>query len=117
VRLLSSILRVAESLDRSHAQVISGLELRDRGEDMLLELHTTNDAELELWAALRHAKPFEDLVRKPVHLEVAADHKAAAVEAPTRPAAAARNGPAPARSKAPAARTRARREAPALRRA
>src|SRR5678809_565772 len=29
VRALASILRVAESLDRSHAQVISGVELRD----------------------------------------------------------------------------------------
>ncbi len=73
VRLLSSILRVAESLDRSHAQVISGLELRDRGEDVLLQLHTTNDAELELWAALRHTKGFENRVRKPVHLEVTND--------------------------------------------
>ena len=73
VRLLSSLLSVAESLDRSHAQVISGLQLRDRGDDMLLQLHTANDAELELWAALRHAKPLEQLVRKPVRLEVAND--------------------------------------------
>ena len=36
--LLASILRVAESLDRSHAQVISGLEVRDRGEDIVLSL-------------------------------------------------------------------------------
>src|SRR5206468_8555850 len=35
VRLLSSILRLAEGLDRSHAQVISGLDVRDRGEDVL----------------------------------------------------------------------------------
>ena len=35
VRALASILRVAESLDRSHAQVVSGLEVRDRGTDML----------------------------------------------------------------------------------
>ena len=39
VRTLSSILRVAESLDRSHAQSISGLELRDRGDDALLLIH------------------------------------------------------------------------------
>jgi len=119
VRLLSSILRVAESLDRSHAQVISGLELRDRGEDMLLELHTTNDAELELWAALRHAKAFEELVRKPIHLEVApdhADHKGAAVAVATRSAAGRRRGPPPAGPETPA-RPRARRAAPALRRA
>ena len=30
VRTLASILRVAESLDRSHAQSITGLELRDQ---------------------------------------------------------------------------------------
>jgi exopolyphosphatase/guanosine-5'-triphosphate,3'-diphosphate pyrophosphatase len=70
VRLLSSLLRVAESLDRSHAQVISGLELSDRGDDMLLQIHTASDAELELWAALRHTQPFERFVRKPVHFEV-----------------------------------------------
>ena len=40
MRTLSSILRVAESLDRSHAQAISGLELRDRGDDVLLQVHT-----------------------------------------------------------------------------
>ena len=38
VRLLASILRLAESLDRSHAQVVSALELQDRGKDVLLEL-------------------------------------------------------------------------------
>jgi exopolyphosphatase / guanosine-5'-triphosphate,3'-diphosphate pyrophosphatase len=70
VRTLASILRVAESLDRSHAQVISGLEIRDRGDDMLLEIHTAADAELELWAAVRHVKPFEDVVRKPLRVEV-----------------------------------------------
>src|SRR5258705_10971523 len=39
VRTLSSILRVAESLDRSHAQSISGLEVHDRGERIVLTLH------------------------------------------------------------------------------
>jgi exopolyphosphatase/guanosine-5'-triphosphate,3'-diphosphate pyrophosphatase len=72
VRLLASILRVAESLDRSHGQVISGLELRDEGERMLLQIQTQGDAELELWATSRHLRPFEKLVRKPVRLEVVA---------------------------------------------
>jgi exopolyphosphatase/guanosine-5'-triphosphate,3'-diphosphate pyrophosphatase len=70
VRALSSILRVAESLDRSHAQVVSGLELQDRGSDMLIQLHTSSDAELELWATNRHVAPFERLLRRPVTLEV-----------------------------------------------
>ncbi len=69
VRMLASILRVAESLDRSHAQVISALELQDRGADLLLQLGTSGDAELEVWAAQTHLAPFEQLMQKPVHLE------------------------------------------------
>ena len=59
MRTLAAILRLAESLDRSHAQTITGVELHDRGDDDLLQLRTTGDAELELWAAARHAAPFE----------------------------------------------------------
>jgi exopolyphosphatase/guanosine-5'-triphosphate,3'-diphosphate pyrophosphatase len=71
VRVLASILRVAESLDRSHAQVISALELQDRGDDLLLQLRTSGDAELEIWATNRHLRPFEKLVQKPIRLEAA----------------------------------------------
>ena len=68
VRILASIVRVAESLDRSHAQVVSALELQDRGDDLLLQLKTTGDAQLEIWAASSHLEPFEKLVRKPVRV-------------------------------------------------
>jgi exopolyphosphatase/guanosine-5'-triphosphate,3'-diphosphate pyrophosphatase len=70
VRALASILRVAESLERSHSQVISRLELRDEGADVRMQLHATEDAELEVWATHRHLQPFERLVRKPVRIEV-----------------------------------------------
>ena len=62
---------MAESLDRSHTQTIAGLELRDRGADALLQIKTTGDAELEVWAANRHLQPFEALLGKPVRLEAA----------------------------------------------
>ena len=68
VRLLAAILRLAESLDRSHAQVVSGLELQDRGADMLLELRAAGDAELEVWAAQRQIEPFEAVLEKPVKI-------------------------------------------------
>ncbi|PYR69415.1 MAG: exopolyphosphatase [Acidobacteria bacterium] len=71
VKTLASILRVAESLDRSHAQPISGLEVHDRGDDFVISLHAAGDAELELWATARHLEPFEELVKKPVRLEMA----------------------------------------------
>ncbi|HKC57109.1 MAG TPA: Ppx/GppA phosphatase family protein [Vicinamibacterales bacterium] len=71
VKTLASILRVAESLDRSHAQPISGLEVHDRGDDIVISLHAAGDAELEVWATGRHLEPFEELVGKPVRLEMA----------------------------------------------
>jgi exopolyphosphatase/guanosine-5'-triphosphate,3'-diphosphate pyrophosphatase len=62
--------RLAESLDRSHAQSITGIEVHDRGDDDLLQLRTSGDAELELWAATRHAAPFERMTGKPIRFEV-----------------------------------------------
>ena len=69
VRTLAAILRLAESLDRSHSQVVSGLELHDRGDDDLLQIRATGDAELELWSAARHAGPFERMTGKPLRVE------------------------------------------------
>jgi exopolyphosphatase / guanosine-5'-triphosphate,3'-diphosphate pyrophosphatase len=71
VKTLASILRVAESLDRSHAQPILGLEVHDRGDDIVISLHASGDAELEVWATGRHLEPFEELVGKAVRLEMA----------------------------------------------
>jgi exopolyphosphatase/guanosine-5'-triphosphate,3'-diphosphate pyrophosphatase len=70
VKVLSAILRLAESLDRSHSQVITGIDLHDRGDDALLQVRTSGEAELESWAATRHAAPFEKLIGKPLHIEV-----------------------------------------------
>src|SRR5439155_27187969 len=67
---LAAILRLAESLDRSHAQTVASVDLHDRGEDGLLQIRTAGDAELELWAAGRHAQPFERLLAKPLRFEV-----------------------------------------------
>ena len=83
VRTLASILRVAESLDRSHAQPISGLEVHDRGDGIVISLHANGDAELEVWATSRHLEPFEQVVKKPVRLEMA-DDEATRPRAPRR---------------------------------
>ena len=92
VKVLSSIVRLAEGLDRSHVQVLDSISLANRGDDYLMQLRTNGDAELELWAAGRHVEPFEEMLGKPVRFEVA--------PAPTR----AKRAPARA-EKAPAART------------
>jgi exopolyphosphatase/guanosine-5'-triphosphate,3'-diphosphate pyrophosphatase len=73
IRTLAALLRLAESLDRSHSQTIAAIDLHDRGEDALLQLRTSGDAELELWAAARHAAPFEALIGKPLRVAVSRD--------------------------------------------
>ena len=76
VKALSAMVRLAEGLDRSHAQALEGIDLYPRGDDYLARLRTTGDAELELWAAHRHVAPLERLLGKPVRFEVAgADYK------------------------------------------
>jgi len=86
VRWLSAILRLAEGLDRSHAQAITGLALRDRGDDALLQIRTTGDAELEVWAANRHSTPFEALLGKPLRLEVSREAVPEITSVPAPPA-------------------------------
>jgi exopolyphosphatase/guanosine-5'-triphosphate,3'-diphosphate pyrophosphatase len=90
VRTLASILRVAESLDRSHSQSISRLELRDRGDDLLIQIHTQGDAELELWATNRHLEPYEKLVGRKIQLELASEGRPKPDTTKTRKSGASR---------------------------
>ena len=69
VKVLASCVRLAEGLDRSHAQVIDSVHLVDRGDDVLMQLRSAGDAELELWAAARHVEAFADMVGRPVRFE------------------------------------------------
>jgi exopolyphosphatase/guanosine-5'-triphosphate,3'-diphosphate pyrophosphatase len=71
VRVLSAIVRLAEGLDRSHAQALAGIDLFPRSDDYLARLRATGDAELELWAAHRHVAPLERELDKPIRFEVA----------------------------------------------
>jgi exopolyphosphatase/guanosine-5'-triphosphate,3'-diphosphate pyrophosphatase len=71
VKALSAMVRLAEGLDRSHSQALAGLDLYPRGDDYLVRLRATGDAELELWAAHRHVAPFEQMLGKPLRFEVA----------------------------------------------
>jgi exopolyphosphatase/guanosine-5'-triphosphate,3'-diphosphate pyrophosphatase len=71
VRTLSAMVRLAEGLDRSHSQALAGVDLFPRGDDYLVRLRTTGDAELELWAANRHAAPLEAVLERPLRFEVA----------------------------------------------
>jgi len=71
VKLLGAMLRLAEGLDRSHAQVIGAIEVTDTPDGLLVRLRTGDDPELELWAAQRHAAPLADLLDRPIRFEAA----------------------------------------------
>jgi exopolyphosphatase/guanosine-5'-triphosphate,3'-diphosphate pyrophosphatase len=71
VRVLGAIVRLAEGLDRSHAQVISQLDVRDDEEGLRIRLHPQGDPELELWAADRHASALAALFGTTIHFELA----------------------------------------------
>jgi exopolyphosphatase/guanosine-5'-triphosphate,3'-diphosphate pyrophosphatase len=70
VRALAAMLRLAEGLDRSHAQVVTSLDVVPRGEAYLIRLRAAGDAELELWAAHRHGTPLEQVLRRSLRFEV-----------------------------------------------
>jgi exopolyphosphatase/guanosine-5'-triphosphate,3'-diphosphate pyrophosphatase len=86
VKRLSAMVRLAEGLDRSHAQALAGIDLYPRGDDYLARLRATGDAELELWAAHRHVAALEKMLGKPIRFEVAGnDYLARGAEAPAPP--------------------------------
>jgi exopolyphosphatase/guanosine-5'-triphosphate,3'-diphosphate pyrophosphatase len=75
VRVGSAMLRMAESLDRSHGQVVAQVELQPAGDRYRLVLRAHGPAELERWAAARYAAPLEKLLGKTVTFEaVDVDH-------------------------------------------
>jgi exopolyphosphatase/guanosine-5'-triphosphate,3'-diphosphate pyrophosphatase len=70
VRTLAAMLRLAEGLDRSHAQIVAALDVVPRGNAYLIRLRAAGDAELELWAAHRHGAELERALHRPLRFEV-----------------------------------------------
>jgi exopolyphosphatase/guanosine-5'-triphosphate,3'-diphosphate pyrophosphatase len=73
VRWLGAFVRLAEGLDRSHGQVVRGLDADVADDRVTLRLRTGGDAELELWAAGQNAAPLADLLETEIHFEAVAD--------------------------------------------
>ncbi len=72
VRTLAAIVRVAESLDRSHQHSVASLEIVPGAQDYLVRLKPDGDTELEVWAAQRNAAPLAKALRRVIRFEVAA---------------------------------------------
>ena len=68
VRWLSAMLRVAESLDRSRAQLVERITLTEHDEGWTLQVIGRADLELEVWAAQRHVEPLAEELGWPVRI-------------------------------------------------
>src|SRR5436190_4599179 len=75
VRTLAAMLRLAEGLDRSHAQIVTALDVVPHGNEFRIRLKAAGDAELELWAAHRHGEPLERVLHRPLRFEVSGRQK------------------------------------------
>ena len=72
VRLLSAFVRVAEGMDRSHAQVVDDVSVADEGDGLVVRATATGDAELEEWAAQRFVAPLAEELGCPVRVDIQA---------------------------------------------
>jgi exopolyphosphatase/guanosine-5'-triphosphate,3'-diphosphate pyrophosphatase len=68
VRWLSAMLRVAESLDRSRAQLVERLTLTQHDDGWRMRVTGQADLELEVWAAQRNVGPLSEELGRPVEV-------------------------------------------------
>jgi len=68
VRVLASILRVADSLDRSHRHVVKDLAVECTKKEVLVKLTVGGPAEMEMWAATEKADMFHKTFRRTLKL-------------------------------------------------
>jgi exopolyphosphatase/guanosine-5'-triphosphate,3'-diphosphate pyrophosphatase len=69
VTILSAMLRIAETLDRSRHGVIRGIEVRERLGEIRIKVQAVGDAELEVWAAHKQEKALEEALDRKVRIE------------------------------------------------
>lgn len=77
VKVLGSLLRIADALDRSQFSVVQTVDVT-LGKKITIQLHVSGDAELEVWAARGRADLFEKVFQRAVQFEVLAPEEGAA---------------------------------------
>ena len=68
VTLLTPLLRIADSLDRSHEQRVSGIDVQLKNDIMTVSLESAVDLDLELWAVERVADAFRETYQMSISL-------------------------------------------------
>jgi len=65
VKVLASLLRIADGLDRTHFSLVQNVRVQF-GKQITIEVQLTGDAEMELWAAKNRADLFEQVFHRQV---------------------------------------------------
>jgi exopolyphosphatase / guanosine-5'-triphosphate,3'-diphosphate pyrophosphatase len=65
VKILASLLRIADGLDRTHFSLVQAVHVKLR-KQITIDVHLAGDAEMELWAAKSRADLFEQVFRRQV---------------------------------------------------
>jgi exopolyphosphatase/guanosine-5'-triphosphate,3'-diphosphate pyrophosphatase len=68
ITFLTPLLRMADSLDRSHEQRVAGIEVHVRNGSMTVALESKVDLDLEMWAVERIADSFRSIYQMPLLL-------------------------------------------------
>ncbi len=68
ILLLTPLLRIADSLDRSHEQRVADLRVQLRNGSVAIALESGRDPDLEIWAAERVADSFRETYQLPLTL-------------------------------------------------
>lgn len=68
ITLLVPLLRIADSLDRSHEQRVSDVQVQLRNGAVTLALNSQPDPDLEIWAAERVADSFRETYQRQIQL-------------------------------------------------
>jgi exopolyphosphatase/guanosine-5'-triphosphate,3'-diphosphate pyrophosphatase len=71
VMLTIPLLRLADNLDRSHSQRIQNVECRMPDGQVVLQVHSTGDVDLEEWAAERAGEVFRQVYNRSLAVEKA----------------------------------------------
>jgi exopolyphosphatase/guanosine-5'-triphosphate,3'-diphosphate pyrophosphatase len=66
--LMIPILRLADNLVRSHEQRIESLDCRLQNGEVVLQVRSRGDIDLEQWGAERAAEAFQQVYNKPVRV-------------------------------------------------
>ena len=97
VRVLGAIVRLAEGLDRSHSQLVTGVTVAGHKDRITLGLTASEDAELELWSAERQAGPLAEQLECEIRCEITGARQVPATKDPTEHARHPRHAAHPSR--------------------